>query len=101
MRGLAPYALALVLTSTLPTAGRAGEASDVVGTWRGTAEEVSSPHIQGRAQVTVDVMPDGRWTSVWRQGGRERRNAGRWRTATVAIALTPAAPAPVASRPGL
>ena len=57
----------------------AAESSGVVGTWRGTAEEFSSPHIQGRAQVTLDVMPDGRWTTVWRQAGRERRSAGTWR----------------------
>jgi hypothetical protein len=25
-------------------------------------------------------MPDGRWTSVWRQAGREQRSAGTWRT---------------------
>ena len=24
-------------------------------------------------------MPDGRWTSVWRQAGREQRSAGTWR----------------------
>jgi hypothetical protein len=56
----------------------AGDPSAVVGTWRGSAEEISSPHIQGRAQITMDVSPDGRWTSVWRQAGRERRSAGRW-----------------------
>jgi hypothetical protein len=57
----------------------AADTSAVVGTWRGTAEEISSPHIQGRAEITVDVRPDGRWTSVWRQAGRERRSAGSWR----------------------
>ena len=55
------------------------DASSVVGTWRGSAEEIASPHIQGRAQVTMNVMPDGRWTAVWRQAGRERRSAGSWR----------------------
>lgn len=57
----------------------AGDPKPVVGTWRGSAEEISSPHIQGRVQITVDVRPDGRWTSVWRQAGRERRSAGSWR----------------------
>jgi hypothetical protein len=64
---------------TPATAAGAADASAVVGTWRGSADEFSSPHIQGRAQITVDVRPDGRWTSVWRQAGRERRSAGTWR----------------------
>lgn len=70
--------LATVLLAVVPAVGGAA-ADTVVGTWRGGAEEFSSPHIQGRAQITVDVLPDGRWTSVWRQAGRERRNAGTWR----------------------
>ena len=69
----------LLLVMAAPAAVPAAEPTDVVGTWRGTAEEFSSPHIQGRAQITLDVMPDGRWTSVWRQAGRERRSAGTWR----------------------
>jgi len=135
--------LAFVLLLTFaPLTADAADASAVVGTWRGTAEEFSSPHIQGRAQVTVDIMPDGRWTSVWRQAGRERRSAGTWRltrdlmvfetdspeplpprlslrhrgevfygtaltslpegrATTVTISLSPVAPPPVASRPGL
>jgi hypothetical protein len=67
--------LVIVPAAAVPAA----EPSDVVGRWRGAAEEFSSPHIQGRAQVTLDVMPDGRWTTVWRQAGRERRSAGTWR----------------------
>lgn len=74
------YVLAVVVLGFMPaTAAAASDASDVVGTWRGTAEEVVSPHIQGRAQITVNVMPEGRWTSVWRQAGREQRSAGTWR----------------------
>jgi len=68
----------LLLVIAPAAAAPAAQPSDVVGTWRGTAEEVSSPHIMGRAQVTLDVMPDGRWTAVWRQAGRERRSAGTW-----------------------
>jgi hypothetical protein len=142
MRRLAlRLALVLLLAFAL-LAAAAADARAVVGTWRGTAEEFSSPHIQGRAQVTVDIMPDGRWTSVWRQAGRERRSAGTWhltrelivfetdsaeplpprlslrhrgdafygtaltplpegRATTVTISLSPVAPPPVASRPGL
>jgi hypothetical protein len=75
-----PLALAMLLMAIVPvTSVAASSRNDVVGTWRGSAEEFSSPHIQGRAQVTVDVMPDGRWISVWRQAGRERRSTGTWR----------------------
>jgi hypothetical protein len=70
--------LVTVLALTAVAEAAAG-ASSVIGTWRGSAEEVASPHIQGRAQITVNVMPDGHWTSVWRQAGREQRNAGTWR----------------------
>ena len=72
-------ATVLLLLMVPAAAVPAAEPTDVVGTWRGTAGEVSSPHIQGRAQVTVDVTSDGRWTSIWRQAGRERRSAGTWR----------------------
>jgi hypothetical protein len=72
--------LSTLLLVVVPATGvAAAQPSDVVGTWRGSAEEFSSPHIQGRAQITVEVMPDGRWTSVWRQAGRERRSTGSWR----------------------
>jgi len=131
--------LVLVVTAAAPAI--AADAVGSAGTWRGTAEEFASPHIQGRAQITVDVMPDGRFTSVWRQAGRERRTSGHWRltrdlivfeadsveflpprlslvhdgdvaygtalaplpegrSATLMIALTHVAPAPLASRPG-
>lgn len=72
----------LVLACTAAAAAAPATAADapgIVGTWRGSAEEFASPHIQGRAQITVDVMPDGRFTSVWRQAGRERRTSGHWR----------------------
>ena len=69
--------LVLALTAAAPAI--AADPSGTVGTWRGSAEEFASPHIQGRAQITVDVMPDGRFTSVWRQAGRERRTSGHWR----------------------
>jgi hypothetical protein len=135
-------ALVALLASLPAVASAAPDASTVVGTWGGSAEEFASPHIQGRAQITVIVMPDGRWTSVWRQAGREQRSAGTWRltpalivfetdsreplaprlsllhrggvmygtalarlpegrAATLSITLTPVAPTPVASRPGL
>jgi hypothetical protein len=72
--------LSTLLLVVVPATGvAAAQPSDVVGTWRGSAEEFSSPHIQGRAQITVEVMPDGRWTSRWRQAGRERRSTGSWR----------------------
>jgi hypothetical protein len=72
--------LSTLLLVVVPATGvAAAQPSDVVGTWRGSAEEFSSPHIQGRAQITVEVMPDGRWTSLWRQAGRERRSTGSWR----------------------
>ena len=77
----------LVLVAMAPAMAAAASANDVVGTWRGTAEEVASPHIQGRAQVTVNVMADGTWTSVWRQAGRERRSAGHWRLTPDLIVL--------------
>jgi hypothetical protein len=69
--------LVLALTAAAPAI--AADASGPAGTWRGSAEEFASPHIQGRAQITMDVMPDGRFTSVWRQAGRERRTSGHWR----------------------
>ena len=131
--------LVLALTAAAPAI--AADASGTAGTWRGSAEEFASPHIQGRAQITMDLMPDGRFTSVWRQAGRERRTSGHWRltrdlivfeadsteflpprlslvhngnvaygtalaplpeglSATLMIALTHVAPAPVASRLG-
>lgn len=71
--------LSVLLALTPAAAWSAADPSTVVGTWRGSAEEFASPHIQGRAQITVSVMPDGRWTSVWRQAGREQRSAGTWR----------------------
>ena len=142
MRRLALRLASVLLLTFAPLTADGADASAVAGTWRGTAEEFSSPHIQGRAQITVDIAPDGRWTSVWRQAGRERRSAGTWRltrdlivfetdspeplpprlslrrrgdvfygtavtplpegrAATVAISLSPVAPSPVASRPGL
>ena len=72
--------LCVFVTLLMLTAGvkASADASAMVGTWHGSAEEIASPHIQGRAQITVSVMPDGRWTSVWRQAGRERRSAGTW-----------------------
>jgi hypothetical protein len=69
----------LVMAIVPGTVVASSQRNDVIGTWRGSAEEFSSPHIQGRAQVTVEVMPDGRWTSVWRQAGREQRSTGTWR----------------------
>jgi hypothetical protein len=87
MRRLAVRLASLLLLTFAPVGPAAADASAVIGTWRGTAEEFSSPHIQGRAQVTVDVMPDGRWTSVWRQAGRERRSAGTWRVTRDLIVL--------------
>lgn len=76
----------------------AAQPGDVIGTWRGSAEEFSSPHIQGRAQITVDVMPDGRWTSVWRQAGRERRYAGTWRVTRDLIVFEVASGEPLPPR---
>ena len=70
-------AVSVLVASTSGAA--AVDTNAAVGIWRGGAEEIASPHIQGRAQITVSVMPDGRWTSVWRQAGRELRNAGTWR----------------------
>jgi hypothetical protein len=76
----------VALLASMPAVASAGpDASTVVGTWRGSAEEFASPHIQGRAQITVTVMPDGRWTSVWRQAGREQRSAGTWRLTSALI----------------
>jgi hypothetical protein len=69
----------LLLASTAAAPAFADDAAGAVGAWRGSAEEFASPHIQGRAQITVDIMPDGRFTSVWRQAGRERRTSGHWR----------------------
>jgi hypothetical protein len=69
--------LVLVFTAAAPAI--AADVTGTAGTWRGSAEEFASPHIQGRTQITVDVMPDGRFTSVWRQAGRERRTTGHWR----------------------
>ena len=51
--------LLVVLVAVMPASAAAAQDA-VVGTWRGSAEEFSSPHIQGRAQVTATVMPDGR-----------------------------------------
>ena len=78
MRRIALIRILVVLVAVIPASAAAAQDA-VVGTWRGSAEEFSSPHIQGRAQVAVTVMPDGRWTSVWRQAGREQRSAGTWR----------------------
>lgn len=72
------HVVLMLLALTAATASAAPAAGEVVGTWSGTAAEFASPHIQGRAQVTVNVMPDGRWESVWRQGARETRSTGRW-----------------------
>jgi len=74
-------AVSVLVSWTLAVAAAGLDASAVVGTWRGSAEEVASPHIQGRAQITLTVTPDGRWSSVWRQAGREQRSAGTWRLA--------------------
>jgi hypothetical protein len=80
MRG-SPLTLVLAVSLIVgAAAAMAADSTGVVGTWRGTAEEVVSPHIQGRAQVTVEVMADGRWTSTWRQAGREQRSSGHWRS---------------------
>ena len=87
----------LLMVTVVAPAGAANE-SDVVGTWRGTAEEVASPHIQGRAQVTLEVMPDGRWTSVWRQAGRERRSSGHWWLTPNLVVLETDSREPVAPR---
>jgi len=54
------------------------QTSEVVGTWRGSAYEFASFYLQGRAEITVTLTPDGRWSSVWRQAGREQRSTGRW-----------------------
>lgn len=53
--------LGVFVTLLMLTAGAeaSADASAVVGTWHGSAEEIASPHIQGRAQITVSVMPDG------------------------------------------
>ena len=79
MRVMQVSAALSLLAVTAAAPAIATDARDAVGTWRGSAEEFASPHIQGRAQITVDVMPDGRFTSVWRQAGRERRTTGHWR----------------------
>jgi hypothetical protein len=60
-------------------AAPAHDPADVVGTWRGGAFEVSSPLIYGRAEITLIITADRRWTSVWRQAGREKREVGTWR----------------------
>ena len=87
MRGLALILLPLALATLVPAAVSSGDEPAVVGTWHGSAEEFSSPHIQGRAQVTVSLTPDGRWTSVWRQAGRELRSSGTWRVTPRMIVL--------------
>jgi hypothetical protein len=74
-----PFLVLVALLAVSAVAEVSADASGVVGTWRGSADEVASPHIYGRAQITLNVTPDGRWTSVWRQAGREQRSAGTWR----------------------
>lgn len=80
----AVVALSALLTATPVSAAGA---SDVVGTWRGGAYEFASFYLQGRAEITVTVTPDGRWTSVWRQAGREQRSTGTWHVEPERIVL--------------
>ena len=89
-RRCAVVALSALLTAGPVSAARAaspGAASDVVGTWRGSAYEFASFYLQGRADITVTVTPDRRWTSVWRQAGREQRSTGRWHVESERIVL--------------
>jgi hypothetical protein len=66
-------------TGSAAPAASAQDPANVVGTWRGGAYEVASPLIYGRADITLTITPDRRWTSVWRQAGREKRDVGTWR----------------------
>ena len=49
-------ATVLLLLMVPAAAVPAAEPTDVVGTWRGTAEEVSSPHIQGRVLAEARAL---------------------------------------------
>jgi hypothetical protein len=79
--------LSVLLTCGVVAAAHGAEAqnADVIGTWRGSAYEFASSYLQGRADISLTVTPDGRWTSLWRQAGREQRSTGTWHLAPACI----------------
>jgi len=63
-------------------------APSVAGTWVGAASEYQGIYSgPAGATVTLDLRPDGIFTEIWKDGVRQWRTSGTWRTKGRSVVL--------------
>ena len=67
---------------TNPAASPSSRATDLVGTWRGSAWELAGGIAAARTDATLQINPDQTWSARWRTNqGAEQRASGTLTTA--------------------
>jgi len=74
--------------ATAPAASPSSAMTDLVGTWRGTAWDVSGTLASARTDATLQINDDQTWSAQWRTNqGAEQRASGTLTTSGDRVVL--------------